>query len=656
MGADAAAQVAIVDFGLGNLFSVQQACGHVGLRAGVTSAKEEILGADAVILPGVGAFGDAMGALRRLDLISPLRDIAASGVPMIGICLGMQLLMRESREFGRFEGLGIVDGAALPLGQPYEAFRGLKVPHVGWNRIHPFRQDADPSRGRAPERGRWEGSPLAGLAEGEFMYFVHSFCARPDDSAVVLSVTRYGDVEFCSSLQRGNVVAFQFHPERSGLSGLKLYRNLAALIERSREARDGSARAGAPGSPAVRAKKPERLEARYGLPERVVFCKRCVMSNQRPASTPEFRNTPDRRIKSLHLDAEGVCDACRFAEQKEQIDWERRERELRALCDRFRRSDGSYDCLVPGSGGKDSGFAAHILKYKYGMNPLTCTWPPILYTEIGRKNHWSWINVGGFDNVCFQPNGRVHRLLTRLAIEVLLHPFQTFILGQKNLAPKIALKYNIPLIFYGENEAEYGNPIADNTTSLREKSYYAMENLSEIRLAGVPVPELFEKYSLTLKDIEPYLPVPERELARFPLEVHYLGYYLKWTPQEAYYYAVENTGFQANPFRTEGTYSKYNSLDDRIDGLHYYTTYIKFGIGRATYDASQEIRNKHLTREEGVALVHRFDGEFPHKHFQEIMDYLEMKPERFLDLCDQFRSPHLWVREGGEWKLRHRVS
>ncbi len=139
--------------------------------------------------------------------------------------------------------------------------------------------------------------------------------------------------------------------------------------------------------------------------------------------------------------------------------------------------------------------------------------------------------------------------------------------------------------------------------------------------------------------------------------MHYLGYYLKWTPQEVYYYAVENTGFQARPFRTQGTYSKYNSIDDKIDDLHYYTTFIKFGIGRATYDASQEIRNHHLTREEGVALVNKFDGEFPDRYFDEIMEYLDINPEYFrCELTDKFRSPHLWTKINGDWKLRHNVA
>lgn len=398
-------------------------------------------------------------------------------------------------------------------------------------------------------------------------------------------------------------------------------------------------------------------QARYGLPEDVVFCKRCVMSNQRPASIPEFKHTPDRRgAKYLHIDEEGVCDACRQAEEKDSIDWATREKELLKLLDKYRRTDGCYDCLVPGSGGKDSAMQAHLLKYKYGMNPLTCTWPPILYTDYGWHNFQNWLAVGGFDNVTFRPNPKVQKLLTKVSIQKLLHPFQTFILGQKNLGPKIAMQHGIELIFYGENEAEYGNPLADNATSLRDKSYFAMNGLDEMWLAGVPLRELIETQGLRLGDLLAYLPASASELAKSNIQVHYLGYYLKWTPQEAYYYAVEHTGFQARPFRTQGTYSKYNSIDDKIDDLHYYTTHIKYGLGRASYDASQEIRNHHLTREEGVALVNRFDGEFPDKYFRDVMDYIGLDQEEFMELCDQFRSPHLWENVNGEWKLRYRIS
>ena len=145
----------------------------------------------------------------------------------------------------------------------------------------------------------------------------------------------------------------------------------------------------------------KKLEAYYGLPHDVIFCKKCVMSNQRPASAIEFKHTRDSKKTSMNIDDEGICDACRNAEKKEAIDWEKREKELLKLLDKYRRNDGHYDCLVPGSGGKDSAYQAHILKYKYGMNPLTVTWPPILYTDYGYKNFKNWIDIGGFDNISF---------------------------------------------------------------------------------------------------------------------------------------------------------------------------------------------------------------------------------------------------------------
>jgi hypothetical protein len=139
------------------------------------------------------------------------------------------------------------------------------------------------------------------------------------------------------------------------------------------------------------------------------------------------------------------------------------------------------------------------------------------------------------------------------------------------------------------------------------------------------------------------------------VEVHFMSFYVNWDPQECYYYAAENTGFQANSQRTEGSYSKYSSIDDKTDPFHYYTTLIKFGIGRATYDASQEIRNKKITREEGVHLVKKFDQEFPEKYFKEFLEYISMDESEFRETVDKFRSPHLWEKFGGEWKLKHTV-
>ena len=412
-------------------------------------------------------------------------------------------------------------------------------------------------------------------------------------------------------------------------------------------------------------------EAYYGLPSEVKFCRRCVISNQRPNSSVEFQHTRESKKVTISFDAEGVCDACRVAETKAKVDWAERERALRALCDRYRKNDGSYDCLVPGSGGKDSFYAAHKLKYEYGMHPLTVTWAPHIYTEWGWKNQQAWIHAG-FDNYLCTPNGRVHRLLTRLAVENLFHPFQAFILGQKNLAPKMAVRFDLPLVFYGENEAEYGNPIVDTEGARRNHKYYVMSDPANVYLGGTSLEDLTTRYGLERVELDPYLPADPAKIEEHKIEVHYLGYYLKWHPQACYYYAVENGGFQASPERTPGTYSKYNSIDDRIDDFHYYTTHVKFGIGRATYDAAQEIRSGDINRDEGVALVKRYDGEWPARFADEVFQYLSigekefpvaskqfetptMTRASFMQLADKFRSPHLWQQIDGEWRLRKTV-
>lgn len=216
--------IAIVDYGMGNLFSIKNACESVGLEAMITHRKEEIINAHGVILPGVGAFETAMQALKAADLIEVLRETADSGKPLIGICLGMQLLMSESFEFGRHPGLGLLEGSVVRLeNRSGVAEKILKVPHVGWSRIYP------------PESRSWESSLLEGIDENAFMYFVHSYYVRPLNPDVFVSMTRYGLNKFCSSLAYKNIFACQFHPERSGARGLVMYRNLYNLLLKNDE-------------------------------------------------------------------------------------------------------------------------------------------------------------------------------------------------------------------------------------------------------------------------------------------------------------------------------------------------------------------------------------------------------------------------------------
>jgi glutamine amidotransferase len=226
-------KAAIVDYGLGNLFSVKHACEHVSMEAVITASPLEMVQADLVILPGVGAFGDAMAALKALDLIGPLKEVASSGKALFGICLGMQLLMTESWEFGRFKGLGIIEGEVVNFDNPRGSLGRLKVPQVGWNRIYRTGVKKGSGNEVGSRKDHWAGSALQDLQDGEFMYFVHSYYVKPEKEDVILSLSSYGNIEFCSSLQYRNIFASQFHPERSASQGLRIYQNLASSIQKA---------------------------------------------------------------------------------------------------------------------------------------------------------------------------------------------------------------------------------------------------------------------------------------------------------------------------------------------------------------------------------------------------------------------------------------
>lgn len=216
--------VAIIDYGLCNFFSVQHACEYVGLKSILTSDKSKIMVADAAILPGVGAFGDAMNNLRNLDLITPIKEFIKSGKPFMGICLGMQLLLSESEEFGNHKGLNIIEGCVAKFPAKNSSNKKNNVPQIGWNQIF---------RPSFAKETYWNKSPLKNIKNGEFMYFVHSYYPIPVNTETVLSTTTYEETKFCSSIKWRNVFAFQFHPEKSAREGIKIYKNWASIIKNS---------------------------------------------------------------------------------------------------------------------------------------------------------------------------------------------------------------------------------------------------------------------------------------------------------------------------------------------------------------------------------------------------------------------------------------
>lgn len=380
------------------------------------------------------------------------------------------------------------------------------------------------------------------------------------------------------------------------------------------------------------------------LPKEVIFCKNCVVSNQRPRT---------------QFNKDGICSACQWSYEKDHaIDWEKREKELQELCDRHRSKDGKWDVVVPGSGGKDSAFVAHQLKVKYGMNPLCVTWAPFEYIPVGWTNLQNFIH-SGFDVITGNPDGQLHRKLSRLAFELKGDAWEPFTYGQKAWAFHIAVRFNIKLIFYGENgELEYGGSVKYKNKPMEtpdewEEEYFKGTSVDKLLAVGLERGLVNEKE--VQKALQLYKPPHPELIKKLGAEMHWFSYYKKWTPQENFYYAVKHCGFETNPNgRSEGTYTKYSSLDDKADGFHWYLSYIKFGMGRASRDAQQDIRRHHITRDEGIALVKRYDGEFPKLYFQWFLEYLGITEEYFWRVMDTYREvSNVWKKKNGEWVMEH---
>ena len=395
------------------------------------------------------------------------------------------------------------------------------------------------------------------------------------------------------------------------------------------------------------------MKSLFGLPEKVIHCQNCLMTNQKPFSINETKNKAGSNKTGLQIHENGLCTACNYTKSKNtSIDWKQREKQLIEMLNKHKKPAGKYDCIVSGSGGKDSVTIAHLLKYKYGMNPLTVTYSPLLYTDIGWQNLRSWINVGGFDNILFSPNGKVSGLLARESFENLLHPMQPFKFGIKSFAMKMALIYNIDLVMFGEPYAEYGSESVDSVDSPSYSAEWYVNDSPDMYIGGTHFDNLKDKYQLSDIDLLPYKPLTSNEVDN-NVDVEFLGWYLKWNPQEIYYYASEHCGYMPDVQRTDGTYGRYSGIDDKFDWIHFYCEYIKFGIGRCRFDVSQEIRSGHISRKEGILLAKKYEGEIPQRYMKDCLDFMGLSEDEGQAIIDSFRSPHLWELKNKNW---HRLQ
>lgn len=365
----------------------------------------------------------------------------------------------------------------------------------------------------------------------------------------------------------------------------------------------------------------------------IKYCKKCL--------------TPDSRPRVV-FDADGVCNACRNAEEKEKIDWADREREFISLIAplRGRNTSGEYNCIVPWSGGKDSSTIAYKLKFEYGLNPLLVTYSPMIPNEIGHHNREEMVELG-FDHLFFRANQKVLRYLAKRFFIERGNPKVAWDAGINAVPIQVAVNYRIPIVFYAEHgESEYGGRV------LSEEHRRTRDFTEIIENYVGDDPKNWVDDLVSYGDLNPYIYPPSAQVAAVGVKAYYFGYFFRWSMYENYLYIKDKINFKTNAKgRTDGTFTNYDSLDDKIDNLYYYMQFIKFGFGRTVRDASRLIQNGHMTREEGLDLARKYDDEFCYEHFDEVLEYLDLTKAEFTRIVDRHRNMEIWKKVGSRWVL-----
>lgn len=369
---------------------------------------------------------------------------------------------------------------------------------------------------------------------------------------------------------------------------------------------------------------------------RVRYCRRCIMPDTRPR---------------VVFDLAGVCNACLNADEKRGIDWAARRDEFVRLTAPYRSTDGRWDCIVPWSGGKDSSSIAWKLKFELGMNPLLVTFSPLMPNDVGNRNREAMIQAG-FDHVFFRPNQRVHRHLSRRFFIERGNMKVAWDAGINAIPIQAALRFGIPLVFYAEHgESEYGGRV------LSEESKKIKDFTEVIEHHIGDDPRNWVDEVVSERDLNPYVYPDVEDVRRAGIKALYFSYFFRWSMLENYEYIRTKFDFAVHPDgRTVGTFTSFDSLDDKADNLYYYMQYVKFGFGRAVRDACRMIQNDQMTRDEALTLARRYDGEFPEEFLPDMMEYMHMDRPELERTIDLHRNPELWDRDGDTWRLRYPVE
>ncbi|GMT49117.1 MAG: flagellin modification protein, PseA [bacterium] len=361
----------------------------------------------------------------------------------------------------------------------------------------------------------------------------------------------------------------------------------------------------------------------------LIYCKRCLMPHTRP---------------DLHIDEEGVCNACRSYEKRKIIDWEAREKELLDILDQYRSKDQSnWDCVVPVSGGKDSTFQV-IQMLRLGLNPLCVTATTCDLSDIGRKNIENIKNLG-VDYVEISPNPLVRKKLNRIGLTQVGDISWPEHVGIFTTPVRAAVHFGIRLIVWGENsQNEYGGPATDSENNVLTRRW--LEEFGG--LLGLRVSDMIGLEEIEKKDLIQYTYPTNEELMKVGVTGIFLGHYLPW---DGYSNALlaQAHGFSTLSTTVEGSIVNYENIDNYQTGIHDYFKFLKFGFSRATDIASLHIRRNRLTRKNGLEIVKKHDGKFPWtylgKPLAKILEPLDVTVDEFFKLCDKFTNKKLFMKD-----------
>lgn len=359
------------------------------------------------------------------------------------------------------------------------------------------------------------------------------------------------------------------------------------------------------------------------------YCTSCLMPDTKP---------------DLYLDEEGVCNACRSYENRSEVDWDQRKKELQEILAKYKKQDGSnWDCIVPVSGGKDSTYQV-VKMLQLGLNPLCVTATTCDLSDIGRKNIETIKNLG-VDYVEMSPNPMIRAKLNSIGLKQVGDISWPEHVGIFTIPVRAAVQYNIPLIVWGENsQNEYGGPAAASEDNILNRRW--LEEFGG--LLGMRVGDMVGMDGIKPAHLIPYSYPADEELQKVGVTGLFLGHYIPWDGLSNALIAQAN-GFNTYSKVVEGSMVNYENLDNHQTGIHDYFKFLKFGFGRATDIACTHIRRGRLTREDGLDIVKRLDGKFPSeylgKSLEEILRPLDISVEEFIKICDQFTNKKIFKRD-----------